>query len=207
MSLQENRLLAEQIQLLYFYNRYKAKDPFDLHIVNCNESHQSTKSLISRLKDICFRTDFYTKFNTESYLDLFPKEKLVYLSPDSDQVLNEYNVDDIYIIGGIVDKRQHQPATYMKARQDGIRSARLPIDEHVLWAQGAKYLCLNHVIAILHDVSISGDWRSALRDNIPKRKQKQIEDIYYEDMLRKQKMLRFKRYADKERKNTNKILH
>ena len=37
-------------------------------------------------------------------LDLFPRDKLVYLSPDSRNDLNHYNEDDIYVIGGIVDK-------------------------------------------------------------------------------------------------------
>jgi len=38
-----------------------------------------------------------------SYLDLFPKEKLIYLSPDSNVEMTEFDHDAIYIIGGIID--------------------------------------------------------------------------------------------------------
>ena len=41
---------------------------------------------------------------SQHQLDLFPRDKLVYLSPDSRNDLNHYNEDDIYVIGGIVDK-------------------------------------------------------------------------------------------------------
>lgn len=39
-----------------------------------------------------------------SYNDLFPKEKLIYLTPDSREEMLQYDHDAIYIIGGIVDK-------------------------------------------------------------------------------------------------------
>ena len=36
---------------------------------------------------------------SESHLDLFPKERLVYLSPDSTNELSTLNPDDIYVLG------------------------------------------------------------------------------------------------------------
>jgi hypothetical protein len=35
---------------------------------------------------------------------MFPPEKLVYLSPDSRNDLKYFNPDDIYVIGGLVDR-------------------------------------------------------------------------------------------------------
>lgn len=39
-----------------------------------------------------------------SYLDLFPREQLVYLSPDSPNIMTEYEHNVIYILGGIFQK-------------------------------------------------------------------------------------------------------
>jgi ribonuclease P protein 1 len=38
-----------------------------------------------------------------SYLDIFPHEKLIYLSPDSNVEMTSFDHDAIYILGGIVD--------------------------------------------------------------------------------------------------------
>lgn len=42
--------------------------------------------------------------HTCSYLDLFPKDQLVYLTPHCREVLDTYDHDAIYIVGGMVDK-------------------------------------------------------------------------------------------------------
>lgn len=48
--------------------------------------------------------DFPMSVHEKSYLDLFPKEKLVYLTPHCREEMQEYDHDAIYIIGAIVDK-------------------------------------------------------------------------------------------------------
>ena len=46
----------------------------------------------------------YCHATSLSYLDLFPREKLVYLSPDSPNIMNEYDHNVVYILGGIFQK-------------------------------------------------------------------------------------------------------
>lgn len=189
MKLSECRQMAKQIHLLYNWNRYTSKQPFDLHFTNCRpneETHETTKRLLPHHNSPHFLVDFHQK----SYIDLFPKERLVYLSPHSEHTLKKMDPDDIYIIGAILDKSYHHPISYVNAKKDKIRCVKLPLDEHIIWAQGSKSLCINHILQILHDVSQTGDWSKALKDNIPKRKQKTVEDIEYEDRLRKQKLNR-----------------
>jgi tRNA (guanine9-N1)-methyltransferase len=41
---------------------------------------------------------------------LFPLDKLVYLTGDSPHVLHELQPDDVYVIGGIVDRNRHKVA-------------------------------------------------------------------------------------------------
>jgi len=36
--------------------------------------------------------------------DSYPSERLVYLSPNADKILTEFNEQNIYVIGGLVDE-------------------------------------------------------------------------------------------------------
>jgi hypothetical protein len=120
------------------------------------------------------------------------KERLVYLTPHAAAPLMRHNEDDIYIIGGLVDKTYKEPLTYVKAKKEGIRAYRLPIDEHIAWGSGKKFLCLNHVVSILHDWSITNDWKSALKKHVPFRKQKPEAELVMEEEIRKIKYRRQK---------------
>lgn len=113
-------------------------------------------------------------FTTESYLDIFPRERLVYLTPDAKDSIQTYNHDDIYIIGAFLDKFSlNKPVSHTKALCEGIRQYRLPINENVVWGSGAsKHLCIMHMVAILNHVKKTGHWREALTKYIPKRKLK-----------------------------------
>lgn len=48
------------------------------------------------------------QFHEQSYLDLFPKDKLVYLTSESENVIESFEDDSIYIIGGLVDHNEHK---------------------------------------------------------------------------------------------------
>ncbi len=202
MKFSECRQLAKQLALLYSYNKYKTREPFDLHFTNCNFQTPTMEAIPNYL--INYNSpNFLSTFHTKSYLDLFPKERLVYLTPNANESLKNYDFDDIYIIGGFVDKSCHEPISLVKAKKEGIRSVRLPLDEHIIWGSGSKSLCLNQIIAILHDVRESGDWKKSLNDNIPKSKKKKIEEIEYENFLRN---LKYRKSTKKENLKRGKSL-
>ncbi len=69
----------------------------------------------------------------DSFVDLFPKERLVYLTPDASDMLQTFDCDDVYLIGAIVDTAgtQMPRATFAKAKQLGIRTAKLPLDKYL----------------------------------------------------------------------------
>lgn len=47
---------------------------------------------------------FPLNLHEKSYLDVFPKEQLVYLTPHCRDVMKEFDHNAVYIIGAIVDK-------------------------------------------------------------------------------------------------------
>lgn len=78
-------------------------DPFDLYMCNFNKQEKMANAL-HRYIPIMYEPWFPLNIHEGSYLDVFPKEKLVYLTPHCQEELQKFDYDDVYIIGGIVDK-------------------------------------------------------------------------------------------------------
>ncbi|XP_068785048.1 tRNA methyltransferase 10 homolog B isoform X4 [Struthio camelus] len=68
----------------------------------------------------------------ESYLDLFPLDMIVYLTPDSENVLEDIDPKKVYILGGLVDESIHKKLTLQRARDQSLQTARLPIREYMV---------------------------------------------------------------------------
>ncbi|RZC42068.1 mitochondrial ribonuclease P protein 1 -like protein [Asbolus verrucosus] len=144
MTARENKNCAKQLMLLFAENR----------------NHDATM----------YEPWFPLNLHESSYLEKFPKERLIYLTPHCREELLEYDHDAIYIIGGIVDMMNNQPLSLAKAKKEGVRMAKLPLDRYLQWGSGSgKNLTLNQVASILLDVKVTGDWKYALR-HVPKRK-------------------------------------
>lgn len=201
MKMYEANLLASQIGVFYYENRnnetFPNELPFDIHFTNCDKSTITLEALRKHIKRMD-ELKFY--FHHGSYLDnseLFPRENLVYLSPHASQSLRQYSHDDIYILGGYNDRSTHMKVSHVKARAEGIRCYRLPLDENVLWKQGNKNLCLNQVGAILHAVKATGDWQYAIRTFTPQRKIKSAEEMELEDEIRIKKIHKRLKHIEK----------
>jgi tRNA (guanine9-N1)-methyltransferase len=83
------------------------------------------------------------------YPEEFPKEKLVYLTADSENLVTNLDPADIFLIGGIVDHNRHKLLTLNKATAQGIRHARLPIRECGVKLSTSCVLTVNHVVDII----------------------------------------------------------
>uniref|UniRef100_A0AC34QJN8 SAM-dependent MTase TRM10-type domain-containing protein n=1 Tax=Panagrolaimus sp. JU765 TaxID=591449 RepID=A0AC34QJN8_9BILA len=103
----------------------------------------------------------------QNYTDLFEKDKIVYLSPDSDEVLEKVEPDMTYVIGAIVDRvpERNIPAyASLEASQaDQIKAYRLPLDEYIDWKSGTRFLTLLTVMKILQmNYENDNNWKKTL---------------------------------------------
>jgi len=140
-----------------YHNNRSAETPFQLHLTGVSEqSREKVKKIIPLAGELecCFNlTDKHAT-------DIFDPERMVYLSPDSRNDLKEIDPDDIYIIGGMVDKHDRQPLTLSRAKRQGIRHARFPM-KRILEIKAD--LNVETCVAILCDMKAHQDWFYAFR--------------------------------------------
>jgi tRNA (guanine9-N1)-methyltransferase len=98
---------------------------------------------------------------------------IVYLSSDSPYTLERLEPNTSYIIGGLVDKNREKGLCYKRARERGIRTARLPIGQYMVM-QSRTVLTTNHVIEIMLKWLEYENWGDAFLSVIPKRKGGQL---------------------------------
>ncbi|KAH7157159.1 guanine-1-methyltransferase-domain-containing protein [Dactylonectria macrodidyma] len=98
---------------------------------------------------------------------------IVYLSSDSPYTLDRLEPNTSYVIGGLVDKNREKGLCYKRARELGIRTARLPIGEYMVM-QSRTVLATNHVVEIMLKWLEYENWGDAFLSVIPKRKGGQL---------------------------------
>ncbi|CAF2313945.1 unnamed protein product [Rotaria sp. Silwood2] len=114
-------------------------------------------NLFSSNNDKWLRNSPYCHATSLSYLDLFPREQLVYLSPDSPNTMSEYEHNVIYIFGGIFQKK--------KAKHEQIRHQSLPLQKYLRFSPSANtVLSINQVYNILMTLKHNNNnWFEALK--------------------------------------------
>ena len=126
---------------------------------------------------------WYCNFEKEQFYNIEKLIKLnkefIYLSPDSNEELNEVSTDKIYIIGGLVDKPVIKDKTILRISQINnydfikekgikIKSAKLPLFKY-LNNIANPVLNLNTVVEILSNYLDIKDWKKAIELSIPQR--------------------------------------
>lgn len=168
MTTKELNLLGKQVLFMWSDNRH-CYNPFDIIHCNLTDDSRVLKKMIKVIPSIIEDPAYPFNYTSKNYLDLYPKEKLVYLTPHCSETLQKFDGNDIYIIGkfvssipnysiisfhylfysllsgAIVDKSYSEPLTLAKAKRDGIRVARFPLENYLNWGMGGKSLTLNQV--------------------------------------------------------------
>ncbi|CAG9808024.1 unnamed protein product [Chironomus riparius] len=167
MNFREADNCAKQLTYTFAMNRL-SEQPFDLHYCNFDRSSKSGKKMMNSIPTM-FNLDFPINVHEKSYIDVFDKSRLVYLTPHCRNELVEYNHDDIYIVGAMVDKEKNEPHSLAKAKKYDLRMAKLPLDKYLDWGKGGKSLTINQMLQILYEMKETNDWNQALRF-VPRRK-------------------------------------
>ncbi|XP_049867364.1 tRNA methyltransferase 10 homolog A [Pectinophora gossypiella] len=154
--------VIKQILRCYSINRRSAT-PLQFHITSFGEK---SKSDIARHNGY---ENWDIEYHEESYLELFSKDKIVYLTSESDNVIENFEEDTYYVIGGLVDHNQHKGLCYRIAKEQGIRHGQLPLDKYINM-KTRKVLTIDHVFEIVLKVCEGVSWQNALIKVLPLRK-------------------------------------
>lgn len=165
---------AKQLTMAFAHNRVHDGS---LCIYYCNLKKDGLlKQYFHRNMPNLMDDDFPAIITSQSYLELFPKDQLVYLTPHCRTDLTEYDPDMTYIIGAMVDKTNPLPFSMAKAKKEGIRMAKLPLEKYLKWGSSStKNLTIDQMMAIFLDLKHTRSWDKALQ-HIPRRKLKDFRD-------------------------------
>ena len=174
MTQKELNSLSLQIRYSYSCNR-KSENPVYFSVAGLDGAVRENMNKVQGFPEQWLKRAF--SFNEKSLLEMHPdKSKLVYLTSDSENTLEHLEDDKIYVIGGIVDRNRLKHATIIKAKSLGIQTAKLPITDY-LELVTTKVLTCNHVFEILLKYRENGnDWKKALLDVLPNRKDAHVKD-------------------------------
>lgn len=174
MTPTEQKNAAKQLVLSLVANR-ESNHPFPMQLCNVNFNGLVMKHLLKLIPSL-YNPEFPVSISPKSYLDLFPREKLVYLTPHCQNEMTHFDGDRVYIVGCLVDKGESKPHSLAKAKRENIQMAKLPLDRYLSFAGGSgKSLTLNAMISILLELKEHGDWDRALQI-VPRRKLRDPED-------------------------------
>lgn len=166
MNQKELKSLGKQLKFVYGAMKIMS-EPFQLRLFHCSEQVKTSLARFSAVNWVMHWHDH------DELTDVMPAESIVYLSPDSPNVLETLDADKMYVIGGIVDKSRKKGATLEAATQAGITTARLPIQEYIT-ERLDHILNVNTMVDVLIHFHTHGDWRRALTEVLPLRKQQSV---------------------------------
>ncbi|KAM6310005.1 tRNA methyltransferase 10 homolog C [Aegotheles albertisi] len=166
MSAREVANTVRQIVFSEGSNRRSA-DPFHIYFCNFKDDSLYQKEFIKQYREAWDR--LLITVTDQCYTEVFPKDKLVYLTADSPKVMKTFDHNKIYIVGSMVDRSIKTGVSLARAKRLGLETAALPLDKYFLWNSGAKNLTLDQMMDILLTLKDTGDWKAAL-EFVPKRK-------------------------------------
>lgn len=118
---------VKQCMFVYAISR-RTIYPIDLHFTGLKNNGEIHKGL---LKNTGYKNWTLTEHLDKRHTSVFAKSELIYLSSESSTVLDELSPDNVYVIGGLVDHNHYKSFCYTRAKEDGIRTARLPLTEYI----------------------------------------------------------------------------
>ncbi|KAK7112441.1 tRNA methyltransferase 10 homolog A-like [Littorina saxatilis] len=162
MTEKDTTFLVQQIQHSYSANR-RAENPLQLYV--CGIVGKAKQ----RLDSIGDYKGWDLHKEEREYMEVFPKEDIVYLSSESPNVLDTLDETKVYVIGGLVDHNHHKGLCHNLAEEKGLAHAQLPLGQF-LQLKSRKVLTINHVFEILLRFTETKDWQTSFLSVLPQRK-------------------------------------
>ncbi|NXG00819.1 TM10C methyltransferase, partial [Sakesphorus luctuosus] len=166
MSVREVANTVNQLVLSEGCNR-RSLDPFHIHFCNFKDESLYHREFLKHYREAWSK--LLITVTDQCYTEVFPKDKLIYLTADSPKVMKTFDHDKIYIVGSMVDRSIKRGVSLAQAKRLGLETAALPLDKYLLWNTGAKNLTLDQMMRILLTLKDTADWKKAL-EFVPKRK-------------------------------------
>ncbi|KAL7638885.1 UNVERIFIED_CONTAM: hypothetical protein RMT77_010419 [Armadillidium vulgare] len=165
MKYSDLRNCVMQVKRCYSTNRL-LPEPLKLHITGLKDI--ATKTFQNLFRDEYKKWDVF--WHEDFYGNLFDKKDIVYLTSDSENILESLDDSKVYVIGGILDHNSLKGLSYSRAIKENVSHARLPIDKY-FDMKTLKVLTINQVFSVISSVANEIPWDKALKDNIPQRKE------------------------------------
>jgi len=164
-SAKELLSLCKQLQLSYNVLK-RSLVPVHLHVTSLGSLSQHARDL--------YKSQGVDRWKVDQHeggpWDVFPKERLVFLTPDAETSLDRFEDSTIYIIGGVVDRSVRKSVTLNRALEERITVRRLPIQEYFPARRGSHILNIDAVLASICKHRELEDWTMALAETMPLRK-------------------------------------
>ncbi|EKE37341.1 hypothetical protein ENUP19_0039G0021 [Entamoeba nuttalli] len=163
MNENEVKSLFNQIQLLYGAN-WKYEHPLEIRCIGVN----------GKLKELIEKREAHKwkliTFEEKKIEEIKNEVQCVYLAAESETVIDNFNKEINYVIGGIVDHNKFKRLCENKANSLNISTARLPIEQHIECI-GRKVLTVNQVFEIIGEQCQTNNWDTTIQKILPQRKQ------------------------------------
>ncbi|VDN50568.1 unnamed protein product, partial [Dracunculus medinensis] len=149
------------LQIRYLIaNNNSRQFPWPIYLCNVNFNDENLVEAFSKLINVEITFLNYTK--------IFSPSRIIYLSPHANEELKKISGNEVFILGGIVDRVQehgiHPQASLVAAKEDNVVVQKLPLNKYIDLKAGLPYLTLTSVSSILYDAySSRGDWHSSIQ--------------------------------------------
>lgn len=170
MTPSEINSLVQQIMYCYAVNG-RCSEPGHLWLTGCKGE------MATQLQRLPGFDNWSIEREDRSYIEALESEKqnLVYLTADSENVVDDLDRSKIYIVGGLVDRNRWKGITMKKAEEQGIQTAKLPIANYLNMCS-SQVLTVNQVVEILLKFLETKDWKASFFQVIPQRKRLQAAE-------------------------------
>lgn len=119
MTPRECNKLSIDIKGMHSANRWSTT-PLNFYFCSFDPEKSCSASIIQRRHIDTRSVPFPYEVSPKSVVDLFPRESIVYLTPEGDEVLDKIDSDCVYVLGALVDKNTQTGASARRAQELGV---------------------------------------------------------------------------------------